>query len=165
MSVRREATKPGWYPAWRDEAIEQLNVKNAGLQRDFHLGTWARYDYDLTAGKLLFSEEGVVKVVAKIQIAGSTSTKASNWLWAWSNSNLPGDILSDAKLVRSFGEENGIDELAQAYVADTDNDLEALGWELTAAMVRICNAPGAYRSPRGEGGGLYLIFKTIDWAN
>nr|WP_245455923.1 DUF6882 domain-containing protein [Mesorhizobium sp. M7A.F.Ca.US.008.03.1.1] len=90
--------------------------------------------------------------------------KASNWLWAWANSNLPGELLSDAKLVRSFGEKNSIDELTQAYVTDAGNDLEALGWELTGATARICDALGAYRSPRGEGGALYLIFKSIDWA-
>jgi hypothetical protein len=156
---------PDWYAAWREEALDQLNAKNTRLQNDFRLGRWARYDYDLTTGKLLFSEDGVVKVVAEIQIAGSTSAKASNWLWAWANSHLPGELLSDAKLVRSFGEENGIDELAQAYVTDADNDLEALGWELTGTMVRVCNALGAYRSPRGEGGALYLIFKTISWAS
>ncbi|WP_244735119.1 hypothetical protein [Mesorhizobium sp. 113-3-9] len=48
---------------------------------------------------------------------------------------------------------------------DTKDDLEALGWELTAAMVRVCEALGAYRSPRGEGGGLYLIFKSAGWAS
>jgi hypothetical protein len=46
----------------------------------FPLGHWARYDYDLTAGKLLFSQEGKVAVVAEIQIAGSTSAMAGNWL-------------------------------------------------------------------------------------
>ncbi|RWA74501.1 DUF6882 domain-containing protein [Mesorhizobium sp.] len=156
---------PDWYPAWRDEAFDQLNAKNDRLHDEFRLGSWSRYDYDLTTGKLLFSADGVVKVVSEIQIAGSTSAKASNWLWAWANSNLPGELLSDAKLVRSFGEEKGIDELAQAYVIDVANDLEALGWELTGAMVRICNALGAYRSPRGEGGGLYLVFKSISWAS
>ncbi|CCV14069.1 DUF6882 domain-containing protein [Mesorhizobium sp. STM 4661] len=155
---------PDRYTAWREEAFEQLNAKNKRLQDDFGLGRWPRYDYDLKAGKLLFSEGNIVKVVAEIQIAGSTSAKASNWLWSWANSNLPGEFLSDAKLVRSFGEENGIDELAQAYVTDADNDLEALGWELAGAMVRICNALGAYRSPRGEGDGLYLTIKTISWA-
>ncbi|MBA1140415.1 DUF6882 domain-containing protein [Mesorhizobium neociceri] len=156
---------PDWYSAWREEAFEQLNAKNDHLNREFRLGTWPRYDYDLKAGKLLFSEEGVIKVVSEIQIAGSTSAKADNWLWAWANSNLPGELLGDAKLVRSFGEENAIQELAQAYVIDTENDLEALGWELTGAMVRICKALGAYRSPRGEGGGLYLVIKTIGWAS
>lgn len=157
--------QPDWYPAWRDEAVKQLNAKNARLQQQFRLGSWSRYDYDLTAGTLLFSQDGVVKVVAEIQIAGPTSAKASNWPWAWANSNLPTGLLSDAKLVRSFGEKNGIDELAQAYVADTDNELEVLGWELAGAMVRICDALGAYRSPRGEGGALFLIFKSISWAS
>ena len=156
---------PDWYPAWRDEAIDQLNAKNKRLEGDFNLGNWSRYDYDLTSGKLLFSDQKVVKVVAEIQIAGSTSAKASNWLWAWSNSNLPGELLVDAKLVRSFGEKNSIDELAQAYVTDTQDDLEVLGWELSATMVRICDALGVYRSPRGEGGGLYLVLKSIGWAS
>jgi hypothetical protein len=157
--------QPDWYPAWRDEAFEQLTAKNARLAKDFRLGSWSRYDYDLTAGKLLFSDQSGVKVVSQIQIAGSTSAKAGNWLWAWANSNLPGDLLGDAKLVRSFGEEKGVDDLSRAYVDDMSGDLEALGWELTAAMVRVCNALGAYRSPRGEGGALYLVFKTIGWAN
>ncbi|MBZ9724673.1 hypothetical protein FJW04_22940 [Mesorhizobium sp. B2-7-3] len=156
---------PEWYSNWCAEAFEQLTAKNARLEKDFHLGHWPRYDYDLTAGKLLFSQEGKVAVVAEIQIAGSTSTMAGNWLWAWANSNLPDELLADAKQVRSFGEQNGIDELAQAYVVDTDDDLEALGWELSGAMVRICDAVGAYRSPRGKGGGLYLVIKSLSWAS
>ncbi|RUU53370.1 DUF6882 domain-containing protein, partial [Mesorhizobium sp. M2C.T.Ca.TU.002.02.1.1] len=114
---------------------------------------------------LSFSDQAGVKIVSEIQIAGSTSAKAGNWLWAWANSNLPGNLLGGAKLVRAFGEEKGIDNLARAYVDDTGGDLEALGWELTAAMVRVCNALGAYRSPRGEGGALYLVFKSVRWAN
>ncbi|WP_413771420.1 hypothetical protein [Mesorhizobium sp. PAMC28654] len=48
-------------------------------------------------------------------------------------------------------------------MTDTQDDLEVLGWELTGATIRICNALGAYRSPRGEG--LYLILKNISWAS
>ncbi|WP_232375628.1 DUF6882 domain-containing protein [Mesorhizobium comanense] len=157
--------QPDWYPEWRDEAFEQLVAKNAALEKEFRLGHWPRYDYDLTTGKLLFSEQGAVKVVAEIQIAGSTSAKAGNWLWASSNSNLPSGLLSDAKRARSFGEENDIAALHQPYVTDMENDLEALGWQLTAVMVRVCAALGAYRSPRGEGGGLYLVLKSVGWAS
>lgn len=84
--------QPDWYPAWRDEAFEQLTAKNARLEKEFRLGHWPRYDYDLTTGRLLFSDQGAVKVVAEIQVAGSTSAKAGNWLWAWSNSNLPANF-------------------------------------------------------------------------
>jgi hypothetical protein len=158
--------QPDWYPAWRDEAIEQLKAKNARSKKEFRLGGWSRYDYDLTAGTLLFSQDGVVKVVTEIQIVGSTSTEAGNWLWAWANSSLPSELLSDAKLVRSFGEQNGIDELAQAYATDADNELEVVGWELSAVMSRICNGLGIYRCPSSEGGGgLYLMLKSINWAS
>ncbi|TGQ72724.1 MAG: hypothetical protein E5V49_04620 [Mesorhizobium sp.] len=157
--------QPDWYGGWRDEAFEQLTAKNAHLEKEFRLGHWPRYDCDLTTGVMQFSDQGVVKVVSEIQIAGSTSANAGNWMWGWANSNLPGDVLVDAKRVRSFGEENAIDDLRNRYVKDMSSDLEALGWGLTGAMVRICNALGAYRSPRGEGGGLYLIFKNVTWAS
>ena len=45
--------QPDWYPAWRDEASEQLIAKNAGLENEFRLGHWPRYDYDLTTGRLM----------------------------------------------------------------------------------------------------------------
>ena len=154
---------PDWYSGWRDEAFEQLREKNRRLQDDFRLGSWPRYDYDLEAGRLLFSEGGVVKIVSEILIAGSTSARAGNWLWAWANSNWPRELATDAELARSFGEKHSICELTQDYVKG--DDLNGLGWELTSAVTRICNACGAYRSPPDDGVGLYLILKTISWAS
>ncbi|TPI39113.1 hypothetical protein FJW07_13040 [Mesorhizobium sp. B3-1-9] len=154
---------PDWYAAWREEAFEQLRGKNRRLQDDFRLGSWSRYNYDLKAGKLLFSEQGVVTVVSEIQIAGSTSVEAGNWLWAWANSNWPSEFITDAQSARSFGKKHGIGDLTRDYV--TDEDLDALGWKLTSAVTRICNACGAYRSPPDDGVGLYLILKSISWAS
>jgi hypothetical protein len=153
--------KSDWYPAWRDEAIKQLKVKNDRLEKDFRIGHWSRYDYDIATRRLLFSEEGDIKVSAEVQIAGSTSAKSQSWLWAWANSNWPDDVMIDAKLVRTFGETNSIDELAQSYVTDADDDLEVLGWELSAVAVRICGALGAYRSPLREGDARFYIVKSI----
>lgn len=156
--------QPDWYPAWRDEAVEQLTAKNACLAKDFRLGSWSRYNYDLTAGKLVFSDQSGVKVVSEIQIAGSTSAKAGNWLWAWANSYRPSEFITDAQSARSFGKNHGIGELTRDYV--TDEDLDGLGWKLTSAVTRICNACGAYRSPPDDDGvGLYLILKTVSWAS
>ncbi|TPI42206.1 hypothetical protein FJ414_07115 [Mesorhizobium sp. B3-1-6] len=154
---------PDWYAAWREEAFEQLRAKNRRLQDDFRLGSWSRYNYDLKAGKLLFSEQGVVTVVSEIQIAGSTSVEAGNWLWAWANSNWPSEFITDAQSARSFGKKHGIGDLTRDYV--TGEDLDALGWKLTSAVTRICNACGAYRSPPDDGVGLYLILKSISWAS
>jgi hypothetical protein len=156
---------PDWYAAWREEASEQLNAKNARLQNDFRLGSWPRYDYHLKAGKLLFSEEGSSRSLPRSRLRAVRSPRPAIGCGPGQIRTGLASSSADAKLVRSFGEENAIDELAQPYVTDMSNDLEALDWELAGAMVRICNALGAYRSPRGEGGGLYLIFKNISWAN
>lgn len=153
---------PDWYAEWRHDAFHQLQDKNARLGDEFKLGTWSRYDYDLEAGTLVFSDAGVVKVVAEIQLSGSTSAKGRNWLWAWANAHWPSALVTDAGSVRAFGEQHGIDELSQEFV--TDGDLNALGWEMTATMVRICDAIGAYRSPRAEGGALFLVYKSMRWA-
>jgi hypothetical protein len=152
---------PDWYASWRHDAVHRLQAKNAWLSSDFRLGAWPRFDYDIEAGTLTFSEHGIARVVAEIQIAGSTSFKAGDWLWAWGNAHWPRERSADATRVRAFGDEHGIEELAQASVKD--DDLNALGWELTAVMVRVTDALGAYRPPRDEGGGLYLTYKSIAW--
>jgi len=154
---------PDWFPEWRHDAVHQLQDKNARLAAEFQLGGWPRYDYDFDAGTLIFSQHGVPKVIAEIQIAGTTSTEAGNWLWAWANAHLPSNLVTDSTLARAFGEEHGISDLTGELVEE-DGDLNALGWKLTSIVVRLTNALGAYRPPREEGGGLYLIYKSMTWA-
>jgi len=152
---------PDWYADWRHDAIHQLEAKNARLDAEFRIGEWSRYDYDLDAGNIIFSDRGVAKVIAEIQIVGTTSGRAGNWLWAWANSHSPPELVTDSMLVRAFGEQHDIDELTQDSLID--DDLNAMGWELTSVAARICNAIGAYRPPRQDGGGIYFIYKTVAW--
>lgn len=154
---------PDWYPGWRHEAVHQLQEKNERLRAEFRLGDWPRYDYDVDAGTLIFSDQGIAKVIAEIQIAGTTSLKAGNWLWAWGNADWPAERVSDSKRAWAFGHEHGILDLTQDLLEDTN--LDGLGWELTAVMARVTEALGAYRPPRAEGGGLYLTYKSIAWAS
>jgi hypothetical protein len=169
MAISRKSPLPeamqnhDWYDDWRHDALHQLQEKNDRLKSEFGLGGWPRYDYDVDAGTLTFSEHGVAKVIAEIQIAGSTSFKAGNWLWAWGNSHWPIERVADSRLVRAFGEKYRIRELTQDCVEG--DDINALGWTLSAVMVRLTDALGAYRPPRVEGGGLYLTYKTIAWAS
>ncbi len=154
---------PDWYHEWRHEAYHQLQEKNAKLKVEYRLGDWPQYNYDLNAGTLLFSKHGVPKVIARIQVAGTTSRKAGEWLWAWANPHVPAELIKAAVITRAFGQECGIGELTCESVRDDDQ--RALGWELTSIAVRIVDAVGAYRPPRQEGGGLYLIYKDITWAS
>lgn len=154
---------PDWYPDWRHDAVHQLQDKVERLKSEFRLDEWPRYDYGVDAGTLIFSENGVARVLAEIQVVGTTSFKAGDWLWAWANSNWPPGCITDAQRVKSFGEENGICELTHDSISEA-GDLNALGWALAAVTARITNAVGAYRPPREEGGGLYLIYKSMVWA-
>jgi hypothetical protein len=153
---------PDWYRAWRHDAVHQLQAKNRRLETEFRIGTWPRYDYDLDTGTLIFSEAGVAKVVAEIQVAGTTSVKAGNWLWAWANDHWPVERVAEAARARAFGETYGIGELVEAYVAG--DDLNALGWELTAVAARVTDALGAYR-PASDSGALFLLYRSVTWAN
>lgn len=154
---------PDWYDAWRHEAIHQLHAKNQLLNDQYRLGTWSRYDYDLEPGTLTFSEGGTPKVVAQIQIAGTASAAAGNWLWAWGNKHWPAPLTAASLTARSFGQQHGICELMHDYVEDDDEDVNGLGWGLTAAAVRVCQAQGAYRPPIDGGGGLFLMIRSIGW--
>ncbi|MBA2919031.1 hypothetical protein GON01_14105 [Sphingomonas sp. MAH-20] len=156
-----KTNNPDWYAKWRHDAVHILQEQNARLKEQFRLNSWPRYDYDLAARQLTFSENGRAKVVADIQVVGTTSQNAGNWLWAWANSHWPADCIEEAQRARSFGEDHGIEELTSGYVED--DDLNGLGWELTAVTARICGAVGAYRPPRDEGGGLFLLYRDVRW--
>jgi hypothetical protein len=154
---------PDWYPDWRHEAVHELQAKNRRLEEEFGISRWPRWDYDIHAGILTFSEGGVAKAIAEIQVVGTTSVSAGNWLWAWANDHWPDEGVTDSLRARSFGEEHGICELIHDYVAD-DGDLNGLGWELAAVTARVCGSAGVYRPP-DENGALFLTYRSIGWAS
>ena len=162
MALRAGVNYPDWYPDWRHDAVHELQDKNARLRDNFRLEDWPRYDYDLDVGTLTFSDRGPAKVIATIQIAGSTSGRSRDWLWAWANSHWPPQRVTDSEAVRLFGAEHNICELTHQSIVN--DDVNGLGWELTAVMVKYTEALGAYRPPDEHGGGLFLVYKTMAWA-
>jgi hypothetical protein len=149
---------PVWYPDWGQEASRLLRGKNAKLEAEFGIGTFPRYDYDVDKCQIVFSRDGRPRVRASIQVVGTTSAK--NWLWAWGNDWWPGFATRDASMARAFGEEHGIGELTSAYLED--EDLLALGWDMTSVTARISGAAGAYRPP-GENGDLFLLLRDVSF--
>jgi hypothetical protein len=147
---------PAWYANWRHEALHELMAKQEVLERTYQIGEWPRYDYDALAGALTFSDAAGPKVLADIQIVGSIGQ--NDWLWSWANAHLSDCAIQDMDRVREFGLEHGIDELTSDYVEG--QDLNQLGWELTAATAKVLGAAGAYRPPSAKGA-LFLIIKSV----
>jgi hypothetical protein len=157
--MSEEKSSPDWYPEWKHEAFHQLMDKQEVLKRDYGTSTWPRWDYDVDAGTLVFSKDGEPKVVAEIQIVGTTGSK--DWLWGLANEHWPNHVVEDMEKVHEFGQENAIEELTTNYLED--EDLNNLGWNMTAVAVRVLNAVGAYRPQPDEGktGTVFFLIKSI----
>ncbi|HEY0646814.1 DUF6882 domain-containing protein [Phenylobacterium sp.] len=151
---------PDWYDAWCEEAFETFRTKQNVLAETYKLASWHRYDYDTQAGILTFSDEGRPRVVADIQVIGTTG--ASDWLWGWANDNWPAVSTDGMRAVRDFGAEHGIEELTSEFLES--DDLPGLGWMLAAISARVLDAQGAYRAPSGEGA-VYLLIRSIKFVS
>ena len=147
---------PEEYEKFRHTAVHALMCLNEAREQQFRIGSWERWDYDLQAGTLTFSQDGRPRVLAEVQVVGSTSTKSNTWLWAWANESIPDFASASLGAVRKFGEQQEISQLTEAKLPDD----EYLGWELTAITAQIIGATGAYRCA-GENGFLYVVFTDV----
>lgn len=153
--------RPEWYSAWRHDAVHDLITKNETLKEKFRLSGHERYDYDVDAGLLTFSNVGHPGVIAEIQIVGTTAESKGNWLWAWANDWWPETSVKAARATKQFGVENDIEELTSEYLYD--DSLVNLGWEMAAVTARVTNALGAYRPPT-ENGHIFFVYTKIGFA-
>jgi hypothetical protein len=125
-------------------------------QKDFNLGSYTRFDWHQWRGELVFSSGGVPKVVARIQVTGTLSTKAKSWFWSWANAGIFDAVRSSARKTREFGIEHGVLRLMQPRWAAQDKD----AWDMTAAAAKITDAKGAFRCPAADGF-TYMVFTDI----
>lgn len=153
---------PDWYEGWKHEAFHQLMDKQDLLWAQYGISGYPRWDYDVDVGTLIFSDEGVPKVIADIQVVGTTGSK--DWMWGVRNSHLPDHVTQDLEKVWQFGLDNEIEELTTTYLED--GELNSLGWEMTAVAARVLDAVGAYRpQPEGKPGTVFFLIKSIRFAN
>jgi hypothetical protein len=84
--------KPEQFSEFRHDAVHELTRLNEACEKEFHIGSWPRWDYDLERGTLTFSKDGVPKVRASIQVIGTTSISGGTWMWGWANESLPSNV-------------------------------------------------------------------------
>ena len=154
--------QPDWYAVWRHDAVHELIEKNESLKQKYRLSGYERYDYDVDAGIITFSNQGVALVTAEIQIVGTTSERSGNWLWSWANDWWPKSAVSAAEVTRQFGVDNEIEELSTEYLYD-DSPVN-LGWEMAAVTAKVVGAMGAYRPPT-DNGHIFFVYTKIDFAH
>jgi hypothetical protein len=67
---------PEEFEDYRQQAYDSLVEINELCKQEFKLRSWQRWAYELEAGTLTFSNDGVPRVIATIQAVGSTSNKS-----------------------------------------------------------------------------------------
>lgn len=116
-------------------------------QKDFKLDSFPRFDWDPWRGELVFSVGGDPKVVARIQVAGTLSTKSNAWLWSWANPGMLDAVKRAALKAREFGTERGLLRLIQPKWPAKESD----AWEMTAVTSKLIDAKGAFKCPSPDG--------------
>ncbi len=151
---------PEQFSEFRHEATHQLMRLNEECEEKFRISSCPRWYYDFDRGTLTFSQDGEPKVVALIQVVGTTSISSGTWLWAWANQSLPTGVIEGSIKVREFGEREQLPELSQEKWPDDEH----LGWEMTAIAAKVLGAKGAYRCP-GTNGFIYLVYSSLSFAS
>ncbi len=96
------------YEEFRHTAVHELTALNTKCEEQFNVGHWDRWFYDSEPGTITFSDKGVPKVIASVQVVGTTSAKTNSWLWAWANESIPPKEYARLTEVRAFGEAEGL---------------------------------------------------------
>jgi hypothetical protein len=148
--------------AWQSfvkECQEEMHAKQETLRREYGLARHKRWDWYQERAELVFSNDGVPAVVAKIEFVGSVSTKSNTWLWAWANPSVLESVKSRIPAVCDFGEERDFPHLiVPKWIAE-----EADGWDMAAVAAHVLDAAGVYRSP-SDNGYTFLLLMQMSFA-
>jgi hypothetical protein len=154
-----KAMSEGEYVEFLTGSHEYLTERQARLESEFRLGSWARWDWDQATGEIVFSDSGRAAVVADVQFVGSVSSRSGTWLWAWANTSVDPLLRTAVEQVRIYGREHGVKKLVEEkWEAD-----EVDGWEMTSISARLLESEGAYRAPK-ENGATFLLLDNVRWA-
>ena len=158
-ACRKSQAEDAAFAQYVDQSVKELQQRQAELTRDFKLGQWERFDWYQERQELVFSQQGVPKVIAKVQIVGSYSKLSKTWRWAWANDTVLPALKQDVQQVKQLGATKGWSQLTQPQWSSTEDD----GWYMTAVTLRVTNAKGAYRSP-DKNSVVFMVIKDIHWA-
>ena len=134
------------FDAYLDQALDELETKQAALNDEFGLGEHGRFVVDYVAGNLTFFDKEAPRAEASI-LPVSTHIPAKRELqWSWANQQLPEHVRELSSQVKSLHSVTGFELFVNEHVKCD----ESMAWEFTALACKCLSAIGAYRVPHGE---------------
>jgi hypothetical protein len=147
------------YERFAHDACAAFKTRQEAFVREFNLNAWERYDWDQDKGTLVFSHQGVPKVIAQIQFVGSYSHVSRTWRWAWANDATDTKLKVGVARVRALGEQEGWRRLTEPQWPATEQD----GWDMTSIAGHVLGAQGAYKSPDPKTV-VFMVITAARWA-
>ena len=138
------------------DCIREVTEKNAVLVDRYGIGH-VRWDLDQEIGDLVFSDNGIPKVKAKVVVAGTYSLEFGTWLWGWANTSILKHLTNDALRVKTYGELHGIPDLVERKTEATEGE----AWGFAALSCRILDGKGVYMGPAGNTY-VFMVMTQID---
>lgn len=136
------------FEAFRAEAYDELQAKQASLQTVYNLGALGRWWFDQEAQTLqFFDAQDRLRVEADVIHIGSYSRRSDTWLWAWANVSLLPKLRARAETLRALESMTGSSLFGEADTFEVD---EPMAWELAALAVKHLEAMGCYRAPNAD---------------
>ena len=140
---------------WTTDAREKALHRIAAAQRDFGLGSHARYQTDLmTATIRFFDKADVEQARAEIQLAGSWSPDSSTWRWGWENESIPDVATERLGVVRDAGRKRHLNALLAHVQQCDEND----AWGLASLAADLTDAQCLYRIDGAKSQVFLLLF-------
>jgi hypothetical protein len=137
-----------------DPILLDFFQKQNDLEKVYGLGQFERYDLDSNNAELVFKNQGIVCVTAKIQILGTLSTSKNTWLWSWDNPSIPEHLKHQTPPLQEHFNDINFLPLAEDILEDNDQRII----EAMAIATHILQSKGVYK----HYGDTHVIFMAID---
>lgn len=136
-----------------ERSAQELQLKTQAHVDAWGLGNAERWDADLEAGTITFTNADGWIITAPVQVVGTYNLKDGTWLWSWDHPSIAEHLAQDARLTRAFGETYRLKQYTTRKVECTEED----AWRFAAVTCHLGDAQGAYRGPSGT----TLVFMTF----
>jgi hypothetical protein len=147
------------YQKFLDKATDYFELNATRVNEEYQLGHY-HWDLDQASGKLVFSENGTPRVIARVQIVGSYSTSSHTWKWSWADDTVLKEMKKETEKVKRYGEQHGFKELTTSQF-ECDEDY---AWTLITATAYVLKYKRAYRTSI-DNGYMYMLISDIRWAD
>lgn len=145
------------YEKFLKESCERFLESSKKVNEAYKIGSFSRWDFKQDTRQIVFSDKGVDKLIADVQIVGSWAAN-NTWMWAWNNETLDRALVTDSIKFREFGTQKKYSELTTP-IFSSDQDY---AWTLTGAAGYVTKAKTAYRGQNGTGY-VYFLITDLKW--